>query len=151
MNQRQARQKLVRPASVSVLSQSVHSGSVPLPQSAEAPEENLTHGTLARGHVCGYNEDMTITARYPGTCPCCSGSITPGQSVEWTKGSAARHTNCAQGIQAAPANTSAPRIQTRRTSRPGCWTGCSCGSREDSSGQLIASTRNCASCRFDAE
>lgn len=33
--------------------------------------------------------------------------------------------------------------------RAGKWTGCSCGSREDSSGQLIDSPRNCKQCRFD--
>jgi hypothetical protein len=34
--------------------------------------------------------------------------------------------------------------------RPGRWTGCSCGSREDSAGDLIPSSRNCASCEHDA-
>lgn len=37
-----------------------------------------------------------------------------------------------------------------RSSRPGRRTGCSCGSREDSSGQLIPSRNNCASCEHDA-
>lgn len=35
-------------------------------------------------------------------------------------------------------------------SRRGEWTGCSCGSREIGD-QVVPSTRNCASCRFDAE
>lgn len=33
---------------------------------------------------------------------------------------------------------------------PGRRTGCSCGSREDASGELIPSLSNCASCNFDA-
>lgn len=44
---------------------------------------------------------------------------------------------------------SAPRY-TVRSSRSGRWTGCSCGSREDSSGQLIPARNNCASCEHDA-
>jgi hypothetical protein len=32
----------------------------------------------------------------------------------------------------------------------GLWTGCSCGSREDSAGQLIPARRNCESCEHDA-
>lgn len=35
-------------------------------------------------------------------------------------------------------------------SERGRRTGCSCGSREDSSGELIASPNNCKSCEFDA-
>lgn len=34
--------------------------------------------------------------------------------------------------------------------RRGRRTGCSCGSREDASGELIDSPHNCAQCRFDA-
>ncbi len=52
----------------------------------------------------------------------------------------------------AGAPKSAPRVAGstyRRTSSPGRRTGCSCGSREDSSGQLIDSPRNCKQCRFD--
>ncbi len=36
------------------------------------------------------------------------------------------------------------------TSRGSRRTGCSCGSREDATGQLIESPRNCASCVRDA-
>lgn len=52
----------------------------------------------------------------------------------------------------AGAPKSSPRAGStfRRAARPGRWTGCSCGSREDSSGELIDSPRNCKSCRFDA-
>jgi hypothetical protein len=35
--------------------------------------------------------------------------------------------------------------------RSGRRTGCSCGSREDSAGDLIPSQYNCRSCRFDGE
>lgn len=38
---------------------------------------------------------MTITARYASTCTACQRPITPGQQIEWTKGSrAVRHTDC---------------------------------------------------------
>lgn len=47
---------------------------------------------------------------------------------------------------------SSPRSDStyRRAYRPGRWTGCSCGSREDAHGDLIPSARNCASCEHDA-
>ena len=50
---------------------------------------------------------MTITARYPATCPSCSQPIAIGASVEWSKGAKARHTSC---------STSAPAAATPRTS-----------------------------------
>lgn len=37
---------------------------------------------------------MTITAKFPGTCPACGGEITPGTKIEWSKGEKARHTDC---------------------------------------------------------
>lgn len=37
---------------------------------------------------------MTITARFDSKCPACSRWIHAGDSVEWTKGSKARHTDC---------------------------------------------------------
>lgn len=42
---------------------------------------------------------MTITARYPGTCPTCHQHITPGQQIEWTKGEKPKHTRCAGASQ----------------------------------------------------
>lgn len=39
---------------------------------------------------------------------------------------------------------------TRRSGSRGRRTGCSCGSREDESGNLIPSDRNCSSCEHDA-
>jgi hypothetical protein len=50
---------------------------------------------------------MTITAKFPGTCPACGGYITPGERVEWSKGQRARHLNCSVGRSVAPA-TQAP-------------------------------------------
>lgn len=99
---------------------------------------------------------MTITAKYAATCPCCHGPIRPGDKIEWSKGSKARHTACAPSAGTPIATyvgkvTQADMIASRRSSRGrGRWTGCSCGSREDSYGDLIPSDRNCASCEHDA-
>ncbi len=38
---------------------------------------------------------MTIKARYPSQCAVCGGAIAPGDAIEWTRGSRARHTTCA--------------------------------------------------------
>jgi hypothetical protein len=89
---------------------------------------------------------MTITAKFPGTCPACGCAISPGTKVEWSRGSKARHVTCGASVSSAaptPARSTRPR-------RSGKWTGCSCGSREDSYGDLIYSERNCASCVHDA-
>jgi hypothetical protein len=85
---------------------------------------------------------MTITAKYPATCTVCRTPVRPGDKIEWSKGSPVRHANCGGAT-----TTTAP---ARRPSRPGKWTGCACGSREDSHGDLIPSPRNCASCEHDA-
>ena len=37
---------------------------------------------------------MTITARYASTCTACHRAITPGQQIEWSRGSQPRHTTC---------------------------------------------------------
>jgi hypothetical protein len=50
-------------------------------------------------------------------------------------------------IRSTSASSSAP---PRKSYTRGKWTGCSCGSREDSYGDLIPSDRNCSSCEFDA-
>lgn len=39
-------------------------------------------------------KDMTITAKFASTCPACGQSIAVGQSIEWERGSKARHTDC---------------------------------------------------------
>lgn len=90
---------------------------------------------------------MVITAKYAATCPACRGSILPGERVEWSKGSPARHTACVAGAASAPA----PAAHQTPAAPSGRRTGCSCGSREDSYGQLIPSKYNCRSCRFDNE
>lgn len=54
---------------------------------------------------------MTITARYPGTCPTCHAPITPGQQIEWTKGAKPRHTTCGASASAVP---QIPRSESRR-------------------------------------
>lgn len=38
---------------------------------------------------------MTITAKFSSTCPCCSKPISAGTRVEWSKGTKARHVECA--------------------------------------------------------
>lgn len=91
---------------------------------------------------------MTITARYATVCPCCSQPIAPGAQVEWAKGSPAKHVACAGGSRSPVAARIATRMAT--PSRGGKWTGCSCGSREDSYGDLIPARNNCSSCRHDA-
>lgn len=94
---------------------------------------------------------MTITARYAATCPCCAAPIRPGDQIEWSKGSPARHAGCKPS--ATPSfmvATPAPRTSSPRPRTTGKWTGCSCGSRVDSYGDLIPSPRNCFSCNHDA-
>ncbi len=38
---------------------------------------------------------MTIIAKFSSTCPSCNQRIQPGERVEWTKGSPAKHVACA--------------------------------------------------------
>ncbi len=91
---------------------------------------------------------MTITAKFASVCPCCNVRITPGTKVEWSKGSPARHVTCTGAP--AVARVMVADMPRRRPTGRGRWTGCSCGSREDSYGDLIPSDRNCASCEHDA-
>lgn len=52
---------------------------------------------------------MTITARYASTCTACGHVVTPGQQIEWTRGSRdVRHTDCAH------TTPQIPRSETRR-------------------------------------
>jgi hypothetical protein len=44
---------------------------------------------------------MIITAKFASVCPCCNSRIVPGNKVEWTKGSPARHTACGSAPAAA--------------------------------------------------
>jgi hypothetical protein len=86
---------------------------------------------------------MIITSKFASVCPCCSQRIVPGAKVEWSKGSPAKHTACAQGpavtISAAPARRS-------YAGRRGTWTGCSCGSVTE-----YSKASDCWTCRHDAE
>ena len=94
---------------------------------------------------------MIITAKFASKCPCCPNTITPGIKVEWSKGSPARHVTCAVTHGATTTDLSQQRtLAQSRGRRSGTWTGCSCGSRKDSYGDLIPSGTNCASCEHDA-
>lgn len=42
----------------------------------------------------------TVTARYPGTCPCCGGQIDPGAQVVRVGGSPWFHADCLPSVQA---------------------------------------------------
>src|SRR3990167_1088102 len=57
----------------------------------------------------------TIPARFASTCPTCSQRIQPGQSVEWIKGSPARHVDCSTATVIAPAATPATPVVTYET------------------------------------
>jgi hypothetical protein len=46
----------------------------------------------------------TMAARYPGKCSVCSGHISVGDQIEWTKGEGARHVDCSSvGTTSVPA------------------------------------------------
>lgn len=93
---------------------------------------------------------MIITAKFASTCSCCSQRIAVGSKIEWTKGTPAKHVSCsAPSAGAVPVASTVSTVRAARARRPGRWTGCSCGSREDSSGALIAAAHNCKSCNFD--
>jgi len=90
---------------------------------------------------------MTITAKFASRCASCGQTVTPGQQIEWTKGSPVRHTTCgastsAQATQSArPARRSLTNgdIYTARNGEPKVF-GCSACSRGD---------RMCKQCQFD--
>lgn len=91
---------------------------------------------------------MIIAAKYPSKCACCRQPIAAGSKIEWSKGCPARHAACAGSVivtAQAPVGYSRASY-SGRARRPGRWTGCSCGSREDSAGDLIPAKNNCASC-----
>lgn len=106
---------------------------------------------------------MTISAKYPGTCSKCNGAITPGQKIEWTKGSRPTHTSCGAPTSAAKPGVckcgraidpkysqcyscANPGARSSRGSLRGKWTGCACGSIEGTPRKS-----DCATCRFDNE
>ena len=93
---------------------------------------------------------MIITAKFASVCPCCSARIVPGTQVEWSQGSPARHTACAQGPATVVGMTvgkvaDMPRGR-RYASTRGTLTGCSCGSVTEHS-----KPSDCWTCRHDAE
>lgn len=73
---------------------------------------------------------MTITARYASTCPTCSCAITPGQQVEWTRGSAARHVDCGSTTATSAPATTTEHVVLRTDPE-----------RECASGRLLTATR----------
>lgn len=54
---------------------------------------------------------MTITAKFAAACSCCSVPIRPGDSIEWSRGTPARHAACKPG--AAP--TAQPATAARKS------------------------------------
>jgi hypothetical protein len=87
---------------------------------------------------------MTITAKFPSRCSSCGQPITPGQKIEWTKGSPVRHTSC--NAQAAVSSSKPARrrltngdIYTARNGQPKVF-GCSACTHGD---------RMCRSCQHD--
>lgn len=92
---------------------------------------------------------MTITAKFPGFCPCCNGPIHAGDKVEWTKGAKATHAACAASAPAArPQSAYRPRqlrngdeYTSRRTGQRAVF-GCAHCSRLG---------RMCPSCEHDAD
>lgn len=71
-----------------------------------------------------------------------------GGSGDKVLGTLASRVTMEQASAAIEALGAAPRIQASATADRGRWTGCLCGSREDSDG-LIPAPGNCASCRRD--
>lgn len=61
---------------------------------------------------------MTITARYRSICPHCHQTIQPGNQVEWSKGSPAVHTECANSA-GQPTAQPQPARSPRRPRNPG--------------------------------
>jgi hypothetical protein len=71
---------------------------------------------------------MIITAKFASVCPCCSQRIVPGSKVEWSKGSPAKHTACAQGPAAAVVAGPARRASPKGGYRKACKTDGNCSS-----------------------
>lgn len=89
---------------------------------------------------------MTITAKFPGACPCCNGRINPGDKVEWSKGEKARHASCSSSSATASARPSSP-VSARRAPRTTCvQCGCSLDRYQVSHGFKFCS-RDCANDR----
>lgn len=70
---------------------------------------------------------MNITARFASSCPCCRQPIQVGSTVEWSKGSSARHVACV-GAPVAAAAPSARRSNYRCPNPRDCGDPCCDGS-----------------------
>ena len=91
---------------------------------------------------------MTITAKFASRCGSCGQPVSPGQQIEWTKGSPVRHTSCGAST-GAPAATQSARparrsltngdIYTARNGQPKVF-GCSACTHGE---------RMCRSCQHD--
>lgn len=79
--------------------------------------------------------------------------IAAGEVVEVVKRDGSRHAHTVTKIVWTDKATWLAAIDTAAPARPsrGRRTGCSCGSREDHRGALIASQSNCWSCNFDED
>lgn len=62
----------------------------------------MIHKDMAQTISADQETHMTITAKYPGTCPCCARAIAAGDRVEWSKGQKARHVSCSAATPAQP-------------------------------------------------
>jgi len=67
---------------------------------------------------------MTITAKFASVCPCCGERIQPGTTVEWQRGSAARHVACSAGAAARPVVRNARCPNPRDCGDPCCDGSC---------------------------
>lgn len=83
---------------------------------------------------------MTITAKYASRCASCSQPVTPGATIEWSKGAPVRHSSCTP-VQARGSSSTGAHGRATRTR-----TGCSCGSVEE-----YSRDSDCQSCRFDQD
>ena len=61
-----------------------------------------------------YTLPVTITAKYPTTCPVCHAPIRPGDKIEWTKGQKSHHTVCPSPEPAAPETSTAQQASRAR-------------------------------------
>jgi uncharacterized OB-fold protein len=92
---------------------------------------------------------MTITARYASRCASCGQAVTPGQQIEWTKGSPARHTDCQSPAAAPVASVSSSKRPRYRPTR--C---AECGARASRYVRIYGytdATAMCGGCWRDAK
>lgn len=63
---------------------------------------------------------MTITAKFPGRCKSCGGSIAAGERIEWARGRGSRHVSCdtQQRDRPAPSDTAPASAPVRYATAP---------------------------------